>query len=124
VINADERIQKHLQVVFIPNFNIGLAQQIIPGLDMCEQLSIPGTEAQGCSQIKAVMNGALLLGSQDGSNMEIANIVGDDDGIFLFGSSDHEIEYIREGTMTPNEVSARLLEVINEIKAGTFGPVC
>jgi len=62
-INADERLFKHLQVIFVPNFNISVAQQIIPGLDLAEQLSIPGTEAQGCSQIKEVLNGALLLAS-------------------------------------------------------------
>jgi len=55
--------------------------------------------------------------------MEIASCLGDDDAVFLFGASEHEIEYLRSGQMEPNEIGPRLKEVIDEIRSGTFGPV-
>ena len=69
------------------------------------------------------MNGALILGSHDGTNLEIANIVSEDDGMFLFGASEHDILNIREGTIDPNEVNTELKLVIEEIKAELFGPI-
>ena len=69
------------------------------------------------------MNGALLLGSQDGTNMEIASIVNEDDGMFLFGGAENEVFQIRDGSIQSNKVSDRLKNVIEEIKSGMFGPI-
>ncbi len=69
--------------VFLENFNVTMAQVIVPGVDISEHLSVVGSEAAGTTQIKFMMNGVVCLGSRDATNMAIANVVGPEN-IFIF----------------------------------------
>ncbi|MGI6754562.1 MAG: glycogen/starch/alpha-glucan phosphorylase [Atopobiaceae bacterium] len=96
VINHDERVNKTIKVIFIPNFAVSNAQIIYPATEISEQISTAGTEASGTSNMKFMMNGAITLGTYDGSNVEISDLVGDQN-IKIFGLRANEVEVIREG---------------------------
>jgi len=94
VVNADSNVRGRLKVVFLPDFTIKLAQQIYPALDLSEHLSTAGTEASDTGNMIAALNGALIIGTPDGSNLEIRDAVGAEN-FFQFGKNAQEVEELR-----------------------------
>lgn len=93
IINDDSRLNNKFKVVFIPNYNVSLAEIIIPATNVSEHISTVGTEASGTSNMKFSLNGALLCGTMDGSSIEIADEVGREN-VFIFGPTFEEQEMI------------------------------
>ncbi|MBN2604490.1 MAG: glycogen/starch/alpha-glucan phosphorylase [Bacilli bacterium] len=125
-VNNDPDTSDLLKVVFVENYNVTYAEQIMPACDISEQISTASKEASGTGNMKFMMNGALTLGTLDGANVEIAELV-TEDNIFIFGLTSDEVnEYYKNGTYRPKdfyESNPHLKEVIDQLTNGFFEDV-
>ena len=123
VVNNDPETNKYLKVVFLENYGVTLAEKIMPAADVSEQISTAGKEASGTGNMKFMMNGAITLGTLDGANVEISELVGEDNCL-IFGLKDFEVKELRDsGTYRAWDYynnNPRLKRVIDSLMDGTF----
>jgi starch phosphorylase len=124
MVNSDATVRGRLKVVFLPNYNVSLAESIIPASDLSEQISTAGMEASGTGNMKLALNGALTIGTLDGANIEILEHVGPDN-IFIFGMTTDQVEARRRRGLDMTDTiaaSPALGQALDEIAAGYFSP--
>ena len=124
-VNNDPEISKYMKVVFIPNYGVSKAEVIIPASDVSEQISTAGKEASGTSNMKFMINGALTLGTLDGANVEIDQLVGSENDV-IFGKHADELDEIRyNNSYNPWDIynsDIRVKVVLDSLVDGTFSP--
>ncbi len=123
LINNDPDMKGRLKVVFLENYNVTMAEKLMPAADISEQISLAGTEASGTGNMKLMINGAITLGTLDGANVEINEAVGDEN-MFLFGMKTPDVVELQRTGYTPINYfnnNAELRRVIEFIQQGFAG---
>jgi len=121
-INADDELQGRLKVAFPANYNVTLAERLIPAADLSEQISLAGKEASGTGNMKFALNGALTVGTDDGANVEIRKLVGDEN-FFLFGMAEPEAAALQSSGYDPGsyyESDPELKSALDLLASGAF----
>ncbi|MBN1127564.1 MAG: glycogen/starch/alpha-glucan phosphorylase [Chitinispirillaceae bacterium] len=124
IINNDPSTRELLQVYFLPNYRVSLAEWVIPATDLSEQISTAGMEASGTGNMKFALNGALTIGTMDGANVEMAEQIGEDN-MFIFGLRTNEVDDLRIHGYNPWDYyhkSPVLKQVLDLINSGFFSP--
>jgi starch phosphorylase len=122
VVNHDPETRDALRVVFVPDFNVKVAQHIYPAAELSEQISTAGKEASGTGNMKFQMNGALTIGTLDGANVEIRECVGAEN-FFLFGLTTPQVQQVRADGYNPRALyqqQEELRETIDLLASGYF----
>lgn len=124
IVNNDPSVEGRLKIIFIPNYDVQTAEEIIPAADLSQQISTAGTEASGTGNMKLALNGALTIATHDGANGEIADAVGNEN-IFMFGYTCDELRSLRDRGYDPAaiyEANGELKQVLDMIRTGYFSP--
>ena len=122
VVNTDPALEGRLTIAFPANYNVSLAERLVPAADLSEQISLAGKEASGTGNMKFALNGALTIGTDDGANVEIRELVGDDN-FFLFGLTEPEVADIVRTGYDPGfyyETNETLRRTLDLISSGAF----
>ncbi|APX24793.1 MAG: glycogen/starch/alpha-glucan phosphorylase [Rhodobacteraceae bacterium] len=124
VINADPVTNKYLKIAFLPNYNVTLAERLVPAADLSEQISTAGKEASGTGNMKFALNGAPTVGTLDGANVEIREHVGAEN-FFLFGMTAEEVmerRTVESHARKAIEADPRLAAALKAVREGRFSP--
>ncbi|PZU58877.1 MAG: glycogen phosphorylase [Sphingobium sp.] len=124
VVNHDPAVQGLLKLQFVPNYNVSMAEMMIPAANLSEQISTAGMEASGTGNMKFAVNGALTIGTLDGANVEMRDHVGEEN-IVIFGLTAEEVNLRRAQGYEPRKVieaSVELSQALTAIRSGVFSP--